>query len=109
MKKKHVVIAKAYDRKGKFISVGFNDYIKSHPMQKLFAQQVGLEVKDKLHAEILCLIRAKEKQVYRLTVERYDSQGNMVLAKPCCICRKAIETYGVKQVEYTSSNGWIKE
>jgi len=108
-KVRYLIIAKAYDRKGRLISVGHNQYNKSHPLQKSYAQRVNLECKDKLHAEIQCLIRSGDKVAYRLTVERYLKDSTMAMAKPCPICQEAIKDFGVKIVEYTTENGWVKE
>ena len=54
-----------------------------------------------LHAEILALLRAKGQKVFRLTVERYNKEGQPVLAKPCLICQKAIKAFGVAEVTWT--------
>jgi deoxycytidylate deaminase len=107
--KRYIILAKAYDKKNKLLSTATNTYKRSHPLQSFYAKQVGLDDKIYLHAELLALIRAGDKKVHRLTVERYNSDGQPALAKPCKICSKAIESYGVSVVEYTSSTGWIKE
>ena len=104
-----VIIAKAYDRKGRLLSIGHNQYMKSHPLQKAYAIRAGLPVKDKLHAEIQCLVRSGDKPVHRLAVERYLKDSSMALAKPCPVCQEAIKDFGVKFVEYTTPNGWVKE
>lgn len=108
-KKRFTIIARTYDKRGKQISIGINDYKKSHPMQKHFACLVGLPEKDRIHAEIQALLRCKDVVPYKITVERYNSEGTPVLAKPCPICQRAIETYGASVVEYTTSNGFVKE
>ena len=61
------------------------------------------------HAEGLALVRCKDKVPYRLTVERYDNQGEQALAAPCPVCKEMIKAWGVKILEYTSPNGWVKE
>lgn len=108
-KKRFVLIAKTYDRKGRLIAVGTNLYRKSNPTQKYFAEKAGLPDKIYLHAEIASLLKSGDKQVNKLTVERYHANGDFALAAPCPVCREAIKAYGVKIVEYTSSKGWIKE
>lgn len=41
---------------------------------------------------------------YSLIVNRYDSQGNLVNAKPCSVCCPVIKISGIKHVWY-SNNG----
>jgi tRNA(Arg) A34 adenosine deaminase TadA len=109
MSKRFTIIAKCYDRKNKVISVGLNSYNKSHPIQAHFAKLAGLPEKEYLHSEIQALVRCKDRIPHKLTVERYDSEGNPAIAKPCPICAKAIKAYGVKMVEYTVHGGWDVE
>lgn len=78
-------------------------------MQKHFACLAGLPQKEYLHAEVQALLRLKDRSCYKLTVERYDSEGNPKLAKPCPVCRLAIEVYGVKELCYTTDQGFVKE
>ena len=75
----------------------------------LLNEMRGLPEKQYLHAECLCLLRSREKKVHRLTVERYNADGSPALAKPCTVCQEGIKAFGVKIVEYTSSEGWVKE
>lgn len=103
---KYTLLAKAYNR-NKLIAVGINDYKKSHPLMHRLAQKVGLPKKIFLHAEVLALLRCKEQVPTKVTVERYNQDGEMALAKPCPICMEAMKLWGVKQVEYTSKDGWI--
>ena len=107
--KKYVILAKCYDKRGKILSTGLNSYKKTHTLQSYFAKKVGLDCKEYLHSEIQALIRAGDKKVYRLTVERYNADGQPALAKPCPICQEAIKAYGVSVVEYTTSDGFVRE
>lgn len=109
MTTKHLLLAKAYDRKQKFICSANNCYSKTDPLQSYFAKQAGLPFKDKLHAEILALKRSGDKQVHTLSIERYGKQGAMLLAAPCPICRLAIKAYGVRKIVYTTPSGWFSE
>lgn len=102
MKKRYYIVAKCFDRKGKLISVGINDYTKTHPLQKYFAEKVGHNGRECLHAEILAILRARGKQIYRITVERYDKHGLPVNAQPCPICQEAIKAFSISKVEYTT-------
>ena len=108
-RKRFTLVAKTYDRKGNLIAVGTNSYKKSHPLQSQLAARVGLPEKKYLHSEVQVLLKSRDKVVYKLTVERYNALGDPVLAKPCLVCQEAIRIFGVKQIEYTDQNGWVKE
>ncbi|HXQ34005.1 MAG TPA: hypothetical protein VN843_08340, partial [Anaerolineales bacterium] len=71
-----------------------------HPKQALFAKRAKEPEKIYLHAEIDALIKARTK-VYRLHVVRVRPDQSTGIAKPCEICRMAIEEYGVKVVTHT--------
>ena len=100
--KHHKLLATCYDKRGKVLSVGENNYNKSHPLQAYFARKVGHQHKIYLHAEIAAILKARDKQIYRIHVERYDSQGKPMLAMPCPICQEAIKAHGISIVSYTT-------
>lgn len=83
--------------KGSIVSIGHNQYLKTHPKQKAYAEAVGESDRQYLHAEIDCLIRAR-KPIDTLIVVRYNAVGNAVNAKPCKICQLAIQQAGIKKV-----------
>lgn len=99
-RKRYKVIACALDKKGRVLAIRTNDYECSHPLQKHFAVLVGKPEAIFLHAEIAALIAAK-KEVHKLLIARIDRNGNPLSAKPCPICQKAIEAFGVKEIEHT--------
>ena len=101
MKKRFEIKATCYDKRGKIVSVGYNSYKKSHPIQSHFARLACLPEKVYLHAEIAALLKARDKKVEKIKIERYDSKGNTVNAAPCPICRLAIKSWGVSYVEHT--------
>lgn len=101
MKKRFEIKATCFDKKGKIISVGYNSYSKTHPIQSHFARLAGLPEKTFLHAEVAALLKAKGKNIHKIKVERYDSKGNPVNAAPCPVCQLAIKNWGVSYVEYT--------
>lgn len=109
-RKKFIIKATALDKRGAVLAVGFNDYFKSSPYQKSLSLRAGLsEMRTSVHAEVLCLVRAKckhpSKRVHTLLIERYDSEGKPRLAKPCASCELAIRDSGVQIVLYTSESG----
>ena len=100
-KKKYSIKATTFDSRGRKIAVAYNDYTKTHPRQAVLAAKVGLNEKQMLHAEIMCIIRSRGRKISKISIERYDAHGNPKLAKPCPICELAIKEAGVKLVEYT--------
>lgn len=104
-KKRYCITASAFDSKGRLICTRTNLYNKTHPLQKHFAMLSGEPYKEALHAEIACLIAAKDAKVHSMTVIRYDGNGNLKQACPCKTCKTAIESYGVKKVYYSTPNG----
>lgn len=101
IQKKYVIKATTYDKKGRKIAIAFNDYHRTHPLQKECADKAGYPFKDRLHAEVAVLIKSRGSTVYRIRVERYDSDGNPKLAKPCPVCEVAIALSKIGVVEYT--------
>ena len=99
--KRYVIVAHAFDAKGRLISVATNSYEKTHPMQAYFAEKVGHSQRIFLHAEIQALLRCKDRKVHSLKVWRYGVDGTFRCAKPCPICMEAIKAFGVQQVWYS--------
>ena len=109
-RKKFIIKATALDKKGVVLASALNDYFKSSPYQKSLSLRAGLsEMRTSVHAEVLCLVRAKRlhpsKRVHTLLIERYDSEGKPRLAKPCASCELAIRDSEVQVVLYTSESG----
>lgn len=98
---RHVVKAKVYSRRGTLISEATNSYSKTHPLMLFFGKQVGVLNKVFLHAEIAALLKCGTQAPHKLVVERHTKDGKPALAKPCAICQRAIEAWGVKQVEWS--------
>lgn len=101
MKKRYTILAKCFDKKGNLLSSATNSYRKSHPFQAFLAARVGKPEYKWLHAEVLAILRARGKPIYRITIERYDNEGFPALAAPCIICREAMKIFNIKIVEYT--------
>lgn len=113
MKKKHHIVTIAYDKRGRRVAVGKNQYTKSNTWQKSLSIQAGMsEERIFIHSEVACLIKVKnlKRQAFSIKIERYDSCGNPVLAFPCLSCQLAIKLSGVKIVYFTQEGGigeWI--
>lgn len=101
-RRKFDIKATIYDKKGRVISTGVNSYMKSHPLQGELAKKVGRPEAIYLHAEIAALIKLKDwAKAHRIKVERYDVNGNPVIAKPCEICQSALQRTGIQIIEHT--------
>jgi deoxycytidylate deaminase len=90
-------------KRGQVVSVGINNYSRSHPRQKALSEKAGLsEERCYIHAELAALQKDKRQKGYKLTVARIDSKGNPQLAMPCVSCMLAIKEAGhIKAVEWT--------
>ena len=96
--------ATLYDKRGRKLAVGTNSYIKTHPLQSKFAVEAGKPGAIFLHAEIDALRKCKDwSSIRKIVIERYDSQGNPKLAKPCKVCQHAIDTIGISEIEFTKN------
>lgn len=100
--KKHTLTAIIYDKRGRVLSIGQNNYVKTHPVQKKYAESVGEPYKEFLHAEVSAIIKCKDlSKAHKISIFRYNKDGKPSLAKPCCICMTAIEAAGIKHVTHT--------
>lgn len=102
MTKKQHITAILYDKKGRVLSVGQNSYIRTHPLQKLHANKVGLPDKEFIHAEVAAIVKCKDlSKAYRIKVFRFNNKGEELLAKPCPVCQSLIASTPIKIVEHT--------
>lgn len=103
MKIRPILTAYAYDKKGNLLSKATNNYKKTHPLQKYFAEKVGHNAKIYLHAEIAAIIKAGDKPIYKLVITRFNPNTHKALnAAPCPICQEAIKAFGIPHVSYTT-------
>lgn len=107
-KKRYVVIAHAFDKRGRLLAVATNSYTKTHPIQAYYAEKVGHPHQPFAHAEILCMLRCKDKQIHKLMVFRYGSDSELLCAKPCKICQEAIAAYQPTEVWYSDNGTMVK-
>lgn len=106
-------IAALLVHRNEIISVGYNK-MKSHPMAKRFQKH---EEALYLHAEIDCIKNAlrivdvdylSKCTMYVLRVKHPENDNKKFIrgmAKPCCGCVMAIETFGIKKVYFTTNEG----
>ena len=82
--------------------MGKNSYVKTHPLQAKFANQVGLEHKIYLHAEIDALVKLKDwSKAHKIVITRLGKTGEPLLAKPCPVCERALKMAGITEIEHT--------
>ena len=88
-----------YNSKKRVIATAVNNDYKSHPRQAWWAHRVGLEEKIYLHAEMACLIRAREDADTIVVVRLGGHDGKSLRqARPCPICEPALRYAGIKHV-----------
>jgi len=91
-----------FNAKRKVITSATNNDFKSHPIQAKWAQRVGLHEKIYLHAEMACLIKAREDGDMIVVVRLGGHDGKSLRnAKPCPICEPALRYAGIKHVYYS--------
>ena len=102
MKKRFVLTAVIYDKRGRVLSVGKNNYTKTHPVQAKHAERAGEPYKVYLHAEIDAIIKCPDlKRAHKLVVFRYSESGSPAEARPCKTCMGAIRLAGIQHIEHT--------
>lgn len=99
-KRRHEIIARAYNRKGHLLSIGKNSYVRTHPLQANYGKRTGRPKAIFLHAEVAALLKAREP-VYRMEIIRLNAKGESVLAKPCDACALALKEFNVQEIVYS--------
>ena len=107
-KHKHILVAHAYDKRGRLLAVATNSYTKTHPLQAYFARKVGHPAKQFLHAELACILRCKDQPIHTLRIFRYGATGELACAKPCPICQEAIQAFRPNEVWYSDYGTVVK-
>lgn len=106
--KKVFIFAKICDKRGRVLSIGWNSYVKTHPIQLKYAKKNKMPLREFLHAEAMAIIRLLPQhraKAYSITVYRFRADGTPALAKPCPICMSMIRATGtIKKVYYTTDN-----
>lgn len=88
---------------------------KTHPMQKYYNRYRKNDDRllPKLHAEISCLNGIKNLDVnfskVKLYIYRLRNDKSYGLARPCPSCMAAIRDLGIKDIYYTTNDGYAYE
>ena len=111
--KTHVGAIAVYQ--GNIIGVGCN-LSKTHPIQKYnnkFREEGNDHYNPTLHAEINCINSIRNMDIdfgkVKLYVYRIRKDQPYGLSRPCPSCMAAIRDIGIKDIYYTTDNGYAYE
>jgi tRNA(Arg) A34 adenosine deaminase TadA len=96
-------MAAIISKRKRILGTGFNKR-KTHPMMHRFTDN---HLRVEVHAEIAAIINAlrtcKEEDLKgaEIFIARVLKNGERGIAKPCTICQKALDTYGITAIHYT--------
>ena len=111
-KKTHVGCVAVYQ--GQVIGIGCNCN-KTHPIQKKYNRyrKPSDSMLPKLHAEISCLNQIKHLDInfskVKLYIYRIRKDQPFGMARPCPSCMAAIRDLGVRNIFYTTNDGYAHE
>ena len=110
--KTHVGCVAVYH--GQVIGLGYNTN-KTHPIQKYYNKyrEPSDTMLPKLHAEINCLNQIKHIDInfskVKLYIYRIRNDQPFGLSRPCPSCMAAIKDLGIKDIYYTTNDGYAYE
>lgn len=98
------------------ISVGWNQN-KTHPIQKYYNKYRDFVndngTLDKLHAEIDCISKIQYMDIkwdkVKIFVYREMLDSSIGMARPCEACMAYIKDMGIKNIYYTTADGFVHE
>lgn len=103
---------------GNIISIGCNTN-KTHPTQKYYNKfrqphfYNSINIFPKMHAEINCINSIKHMDInfskVKLYIYRIRNDQPFGLARPCPSCMAAIRDLGIRDVYYTTNDGYAYE
>ena len=99
---------------GKLVGIGCNCN-KTHPTQKYYNKYriQSDELLPKLHAEINCINQIKHLDInfskVKLYIYRIRKDQDYGISRPCPSCMAAIKDLGIKQIYYTTNDGYAYE
>lgn len=111
-KKVHIGCVAIYH--GSIIGIGCNTN-KTHPLQKYYNRfrENSEKMLPKLHAEMNCLNSIRNLNInftrVKLYIYRIRNDQPFGLARPCPSCMAAIKDLGIRDIFYTSNDGYVYE
>ena len=100
--------------KGHIIGTGYNTN-KTHPMQLYYNKyrEITGYTNPKLHAEINCLNQLRHLDIdfkkVKLYIYRIRNDRAYSLSRPCPSCMAAIRDLGIRNIYYTTDDGFANE
>lgn len=110
--KTHIGCVAVYQ--GNIISIGCNCN-KTHPIQKKYNKYRKLSdsMLPKLHAEINCINSIRYLDInfakVKLYIYRIRKDRPFGLSHPCPSCMEAIKDLGIRDIYYTTNDGYVHE
>lgn len=110
--KTHIGCVAVYQ--GNIISIGCNCN-KTHPIQKKYNRyrKPSDSMLPKLHAEISCINSIRYLDVnfskVKLYIYRIRNDQPFGLSRPCPSCMAAIKDLGIRDIFYTTNDGFVHE
>lgn len=111
-RKTHVGCVAIYQ--GNIIGMGCNCN-KTHPVQKFYNKyrESRDELLPKLHADINCINQISNFDInfskVKLYIYRIRKDKPFGLSRPCPSCMAAIKDLGIRDIYYTSNEGYVHE
>lgn len=99
---------------GNIIGIGCNAN-KTHPSQKYYNKyrEYSEQLLPKLHAEINCINQIRHLNInfskVKLYIYRIRKDQPYGMARPCPSCMAAIKDIGIKDIYYTTNDGYSYE
>ena len=99
---------------GQVVSVGCNSN-KTHPIQKKYNRyrEESDVLLPKLHAEIHCINQLRHLKInyskVKLYIYRIGNDKPFRMCRPCPSCMAAIKDLGIRDVYYTTNDGFVHE
>lgn len=90
--------------KNSIISIGWNNYSKTHPIAKQFGHK-----SNNIHSELHCILNLKRKITQGLTMVniRINKNGDFRNSFPCKNCQKMLKHYRINNIIYSTNEGFL--
>lgn len=102
-------VAIVTDKYNRVVTIGVNSFQKTHPKQFYYASKLNQQDRIYLHAEIHAITRNVKRSLnfHSIYIVRIGQKGEIKLAAPCDLCRKAIEDVRIKEIYFTNNCGEV--
>lgn len=96
-------------RKNRIVTIGFNDYLKTHPLTINYQNRFNNSFKyvSGIHSESRAISRLKIDDCSDFTFVniRIMNDGNLGMSAPCINCHQLLLKFGVNKLFYTNTLG----